>query len=313
MGGTGAEEASVDRRYDALVKGAERMRDAAKWMVASFGGVAAVVFAGLTVADIGDLDFATPNFRFTIALAGAGAAILGIVAALAKAMRLAGASTTSLDDLTRTVKWWEWALKETKKEVVKDPALEAWAPEEGGDERRIETFLADYKAAYAEYLGWVEAYADDPHPRPDTAMLRKATHRLKVLQGVAGRLLQTVGFLRLQASFLYARFVIVGWLLLAAVGAVAFGWAASGPADDDALELAERPVAGVLAPDDDTTADLDRQLSDECVTALDNPIPIVVLAHDDEDDEETLDVVTVPEGDCPPARLTVPAAQVTEP
>jgi hypothetical protein len=312
MAESDAAKATVERRYDALAKGADRMRDAAKWMVASFGAVATVVFAGLTVADIGDLEPDTPHFRLWIALAGGLAAVIGVVAALSRAMYLAGASTTSLEDLTREPKWREPALRKTKQEIVKDPALEPWAPAPGDEDKRIEDFLAAYKKAYSEYLQWSKAYADDPSPRPDAAMLGKAAHHLKVMQGVAGRLLQTVGHLRLKASFMRSRFVIAGWLLLAAIGAMAFGWAANRPADDE-LNLAERPVTGAMAPDEHTTADLERQLSDQCVAALADPIPVVVLAHDDEGDEETLDVVTVPGDDCPPARLTVPAADVTQP
>lgn len=79
-----------------------RLRNSARWLLASFGAVAVVIFAGLTVADFGELNGDTPGFRLTIAIAGAAAAIGGIVAALERAMRLAGASMTSLEDLTRT-------------------------------------------------------------------------------------------------------------------------------------------------------------------------------------------------------------------
>src|SRR5262245_48577029 len=84
-----------------LDKAADRLRDSAKWLLAAFGAVAVVIFAGLTVADLGELDGDTPGYRLAIAIAGSTAAIVGIVAALSRAMQLAGASTTSLEDLTR--------------------------------------------------------------------------------------------------------------------------------------------------------------------------------------------------------------------
>lgn len=296
---------------DVLAGAADRLRDAAKWMVVSFGAAAAVVFAGLTVADLGDLDFSTPNYRFTIALIGGAVAIVGVVAAMATAMRLAGASTTSLHDLARAPRRWELALKRTRQEIADDPALQAWDTDGSSDlTARMKAFLSDYADAYGEFYAEVEKYAGDTNPAPDTRSLKKAARRLDYLSATSNRLLRTVGFLRLQASFTYARFVIAGWLLFATAGAIGFGWAVSDPADDGPT-LATRPVLGQLAPSVATVADINRQLPAECEVDGDDEVAVIAVA---EADDDMVDAVTVPaDEDCPPTAITVPSAHITAP
>jgi len=281
-----------------LDKAADRLRDSAKWLVAAFGAVAAVVFAGLTVADLG----AVTGHRLTIALIGATVAIAGIIAALSMAMRLAGASTTSLDDLTRTPRWWEPSLKETQLELAKDPTLRTW-------DGKVADFVEDYRTVYDEYIQRAGAFAKDPHPQPDQSRLRKAFFHLEVMSAITERLLGTTGFLRLQRSFLRARIVVALLMTMAAAGAVAFGWATSGvPAD--VPNLPRQPIAGTLRPDESAVNELNRQVGTDCEFAIGEDIRIIALSADTE--AETMDIVTVPEDGCAPATASVPLAQVTE-
>jgi hypothetical protein len=284
-----------------LDKAADRLRDSAKWLLASFGAVAVVVFAGLSAADLGQLDGDTPGYRLAAAVVGAAASILGVVAALVRAMRLAGASTTSLEDLTRTDG--EPELVAARAEAATDPALATW----DGD---LAAFLADYRTAYDEYVLRAEAYASSTARRPDTSPLRKARFQLDLMGTITTRILRTVSFLRLQRAFANARKAIAGWIVLTAAGAVAFGWATSDlPDPPPALE--DRPVAGVLQPDEKTVAELNRQLPDACHVEVGEEITVVVLASGETDGAEELAVVSVPDGGCGPARATVPATEVT--
>jgi hypothetical protein len=284
-----------------LDKAADRLRDSAKWLLASFGAVAVVIFAGLTVADLGELSGDTPGYRLTIAIAGAAAAIVGIVAALAQAMRLAGASTTSLEDLTRTDG--EPELVAAREEAASDPALMTWE----GD---YADFLDDYKTAYDEYVLRAEAYASAAAKRPDTSSLHKARVHLQLMATITTRILRTVSFLRLQRAFANARRAIAGWIVLTAAGAVAFGWATSGLSDKPP-DLEDRPLAGTLQPGEATVKELNRQLPDVCHVEVGDELPVIVLAAADDEADE-LEVVSVPDDDCALARATVPASEVTE-
>jgi hypothetical protein len=288
-----------------LDKAADRLRDSAKWLLASFGAVAVVVFAGLTAADVGQLDGDTPDHRLAIAIAGATAAVVGVVAALVQAMRLAGASTTSLEDLTRGDG--EPELVAARDEAKADPALATW----DGD---FAAFLDDYKAAYQQYVLRAEAFATSTARRPDPSPLRKARFQLDLMSTITTRILRTVSFLRLQRAFANARKAIAGWMVLTAAGAVAFGWATS-DLPDPPPELEDRPVAGVLRPGKATVEELNRQLGDGCQVEVGDEVTVVVLASGQSDGEgegdEGLAVVSVPDGDCGPARATVPATEVT--
>lgn len=283
-----------------LDKAADRLRDSAKWLLASFGAVAVVIFAGLSVADLGELNGDTPGYRLTIAIAGAAGAIVGIVAALERAMRLAGASTTSLEDLTR--KRGDPELVAARSEAASDPALKTW----NGD---FEAFLQDYETAYDEYVLRTEAYATAASKRPDTSSLNKARVHLQLMSTITTRILRTVSFLRLQRAFANARKAIAAWIVVTAAGAVAFGWATSG-VPDEPPELEDRPLAGTLQPREDTVKELNRQLPDDCHVDVGDELHVVVLSADDASNE--LDVVSVPGNRCAPARARVSAVEVTE-
>jgi hypothetical protein len=295
-----AENAPASPNANPLDSAADRLRDAAKWLLASFGAVAVVVFAGLTVADLGDLDGDTPGYRLQIAVVAAAAAIIGIVAALSHAMGLAGAATTSLDDLTGPTG--EEGLAKARAQAAKDPALTTW----GGD---IDAFLTDYRTAYDEYVQTAEAYAADPAKQPSTALLRKAQFHQTVLSSIATRILRTVSFLRLQHAFLRARRMLAVWTIVTATGAVAFGWATSGIADEPP-SLTDRPVAGTLQPGKAVVEELNRQLPAGCGAEVGDELAVIVVA--DDEDAETLALLTVPTGSCPPVRVTAPADQVTD-
>lgn len=286
-----------------LDEAADRLRESAKWLVAAFGAVAAVIFAGLTVADLGGLDGETPGYRLQIALGGAGAAIIGIVGALAQAMRLAGASTTSLEDLTRKPKVWELSLKETQDELTSDAALTTW----GGD---VNALIDDYRAAYDEYVQRAEAYAGDIRKKqPDQSRLNQAFYRLRVMSGIVHRLLSTASFLRLQRSFARARRAIAFLIMVSAAGAVAFGWATTS-LPDEPPEISTRLIAATLRPDEDVVKDLNRQMSSKaCHVEVGEAVRVVVLG---DSEEKALRIATIPATNCQPATASVPDAQVTK-
>jgi hypothetical protein len=204
-----------------LAEAAERLRASARWLVASFGAIAAVAFAGVSFSNVGSLTFSTANYRLTIALAGVTVGIAGIVFALAKAMRLSGVSTTTIADLIHRPEVVDAALGRALRVTRDDPALSLWE----GD---LQRFLDDYRGAYRRFLDEAMAFAEDPHPQPDRGDLDKADFQLRVLTNVLARTLESVSFLRLQYSFERSVRPIVLALVAASAGAAAFAWATTG-------------------------------------------------------------------------------------
>jgi hypothetical protein len=282
-----------------LDKAADRLRESAKWLVAAFGAVAAVIFTGLTVTDLGELKGDTAGYRLPLAIIGAGAAMFGIIVALSQAMRLAGASTTSLDDLTRDLRPWELSLRDTREELKRDPVLTTW----GGD---ISAFIEEYNKAYDAYIQETEAYASDLAGQPDASQVKKAVYRLRVMSGIASRLLRTTSFLRLQRSFVRTRASIAALMALSAAGAITFGWSTSS-LPEQPPELPARLVAGTLRPDGVVLKELNRQTTARCQLAEED-IPVIVL----DDDDNKLRIVTVPAEACQPLTASVPKTQVTK-
>jgi hypothetical protein len=331
-------------------RAADRLRSSAQWLLASFGAVAVVIFAGLTVADLGSLTGSTPGFRLTIALVGAAASILGIVWALLLAMGLAGASTTTLYDLTRESN--DKALQLARDQVAHDPMLVTWQSSEGGfarpatadsgaqlhaDQVRtgavvatqestaghrrqagvsshapvvLKNFSKSYEGSVREFQKWERAYYLDDSLEPDRRQLNRAWTQLDGRRSIAERVLGAVAFLRLQAEFMRARNRMAIAVVIAATGAVAFGWATSSvPLDASAAPNAV-PVRAVLRPGQDERTELNRQLPAGCDVAVGAVVDVIALSTVDGPD--AVEVVTVPTSPCPAARLVAPAVQVTK-
>jgi hypothetical protein len=272
-----------------LARGADRMRDAAKWLVASFGAVAVVVFAGINLSNIGKLTWAHDGDRLRVAIIGAIAAVVGITGALMQAMGLATASTTTYSDLrspsesirrdpTRA------DLYDAIKVVESDPGLAPW----DGD---FDALLAELDAAHVDRESWLAAYLDDDVPEPSAAYLNRATLRLSERTLLASQLLAAVSFLRLQFSFRSARFAIATFMLVAAGGAMAFAWA-SNPPTTKSPTIEAQPIPATLTVDDKLSAKL---VAAGCSAPQGT---IDVLALTEGPDEKTVIVATMPTPTC---------------
>ena len=296
-------EATESNASDPLAGPADRLREAAKWLVIAFGAVATAAFAGLSLSNIGSLTFDTPDYRLAIAIVGVVLAFLGIAGALAKAIQLAGASTTSLEDLTRPATWRERSLTFTRREVVKDPLLSYW----DGD---IEQFVIDYRDAAEDYVDSANAYATDPGPIPDPRDVKKADYRLKVHQSIARRLLLTTGFLRLQRSFEVSRFIIGAWIFVAAIGLTAFAWAATTPDEPETVDVIQQPVAATVIVDEDIAASIEAVGPAGCAVPIDSSQDVTVLAV--ADNGQTAQAVAVIET-CGAVRFDIPTSAIRVP
>lgn len=295
-----ADEPTAPASLSSLGRGADRLRESAKWLVASFGAAAAVVLAGINFSGIGSLTPDAPDFRFPAAVAGSVLALAGILGALLASMSLASASTVTVDDLRRRPTRWGWSLDTARRAVAADPVLAPW-------DRDFGKLASAYEAAHRDWENELRLWMESTELDADSTLLDRATHRLNELVALVGQLLETASFLRLQHSFRVFRFVIGGCLLAAGVGAVLVVWAANPPSGGlDVPSVAEARF--------DVPADRVDQYRDDlgasCAYALD-ALPVVVLGVDD--DEGTADVLTVPAQGCAAFRRTVPLDRLNGP
>lgn len=88
------------RYEEAVTKDIDRIRESAKWLLATFGAVAGVLFAGLSLSDLGSVQ----DDELGLALAGALAAVVGVTVAIAAAGAVLVGGRVNLDSLRMPAK-----------------------------------------------------------------------------------------------------------------------------------------------------------------------------------------------------------------
>lgn len=283
-----------------LANAAERLRSSARWLIASFGAVAAAVVVGISVSDIGALSGDTPGYRLALAIGGAVLAIVGVLGALARSMALAAASVIGIHDLAVTPRRWQLSLRYARDRIKADPALAPWNGDLHTFHRALEVSRRDQKKERDWYLA-------DKSTTPYVGSLNRATMVVNELERVLARILETISFLRLQHGFRIARIVIVAWLIVAATGVLVFAYAAHVTPN---VSIAAAPAtASLRVPSDDRTF-VSHRLGTGCDHDLD-AVPVVVLALVSETGRA--DVVTLPTATCSPVRLDIPDDRLTGP
>lgn len=206
MAGPSAEESDGP-----LQSAAERLRQAARWLVVAFGAVAAVVFAGIGFSDLTRVQVST--WQFWVALVGAGLAVIGLLASLLRTMALASASAVSVHDLAAERP--DEIMSAVLVALGSNPALAKWE----GD---VAAFFDDVRAANDEYVDNLVAWRDNRSEAASMTDLNHATEYLKALRRIQSAIMAEASYLRLRQSFERARWRLAGALLLSTLGALTF-------------------------------------------------------------------------------------------
>lgn len=275
-----------------LAGAADRLREAARWLVISFGAVAAVVFAGITVSRFGDLDPGTAPGLFILASASAIAALAGALGALLVAVSLAAASSVSLQELLRSTRG---PTKTAATAVAADPLLSPW-------NNSLRRFSKDLRGAHDLYHGELRSWREDVERGSE--YVDRAAFRLTELSRTQQEIQHAASFLRLQARFSSARWWLGGLLALASLGAIVFAWATGPEASESVPDAARSAVWSVSADDRNRVASA---LGEACGYDL-AVVPIVIIATEDADKEA--DVITVPDDGCAAVRLVVATSEL---
>lgn len=191
----------ADTDTTGLGAAAERLRQAARWLVVGFGAVAAAVFTGVSVSDFGNV--ARDTAPFWIAVGCAGVALIGTLTAMLIAMSLAGASTVSVHELRRPG---DRTLDHVKETIKSDPVLAPW----DGD---VATFFQAMDTASRSYQTALDAWRDDP---AKLSSVQRSADYVKALLKVQTEIMATASYLRLTAGFRRARWWMAIALLVAA-------------------------------------------------------------------------------------------------
>lgn len=287
----GQESATGD---SGLRAAADRLRDSAKWLIASFGAAAAVVLVGVSISDLERLSGDTPGYRLAIAIGGAVAGIVGTLGALSQAISLAAASSVTVEDLRARPRRWRRSLIFAWKQVSADPALKPW----GGDPA---AFVKELDEARAEHWRERNAHLGDSGSSPNLDGLNRATRAVNELDSLLGRFLDYASFLRIQKSFKMARWVIVAWLLFAGLGILAFVYAVR--SGDVSTRVPVAPSEATLRIAEDDREYIEKRIGADCAYDLD-AVPVLVLEIDAE--ANVADVVSLPSQGCESVRRSVP-------
>jgi hypothetical protein len=279
-----------------LAPGADRLRESARWLVISFGAVAAVVFAGITVAGFGSVDIDTAPTQFWTALAAIAVALAGVAAALVDTMSLAAASSVTIEELCAQPA--DGVMRKVHQALAKEPILAPW-------EMSVRKFVKEVRRAEREYDVNQKYWATSTELEPVKVYTNRAAERLTQLSAVQTVVMETASYLRLRHRFGAARWRIVGSLVLAAAGAVTFVLATGTAATESVPRRALAATWTVPADDRDTVHD---QLGGTACTYDLDEVPAVIL--DEQGDGKEADIVTTASDDCQPVRLVVGTGQL---
>ncbi|MEU4620845.1 pentapeptide repeat-containing protein [Actinoplanes sp. NPDC023801] len=212
----------------------QRIRDTAKWLVASAAAIGAALIAGSQLSSIGRLEAGWPTgeatARLWVATAGALAGLIAVVFAITAALRVLLPVQVLISDLAEN---WEKPSPEFR------PVVDFF--------RRRPKFLqgtaspaalVDRRARLVERLGTAGAPAD-LHDR-----IEAMDRRIEAVEDVASHESLKAAFERCLRRLLVAAAV-------AAIGIVAFAWAANPPAKTVTADLRNARLTGAFLRDAD--------------------------------------------------------------
>jgi hypothetical protein len=209
-----------------LGEAAQRIRDAAKYLIATFGAVGAVLVSGLSLT-------ALPSGRHPILAAIAVfLAVLAIAAAIALVIQVMVPTQMTLSQLA----------KFTEDHPHDELAQFIGSNEElfGGQGTDVAEFRDRYVQALNTRAAAFEAYLDAPEDSAKEAASDIASARTQFMDQAMGQLLEVAVFFQLKRRFSRAFPKIAGAALLVVVCAAAYAWASSKPASPSPPQPAQQ-------------------------------------------------------------------------
>jgi hypothetical protein len=240
-----------------LDRAADRIREAAKWLIVSFAAVGVTLFGGLQLASLGRLSLAQPDERFAAALGGVVLGLVGLAIAIGAASGVVTRSYVSL-------RWLDGLPPgdPVRTEIEGDRELLQGHPDVADLIRELDQAQQQRRSAYQALYQPVPPGEPAPDPAPLIAASERANYWARWLKNVESNVLQVASYNRVAAAYRRARKWMFLGAGLTAAGITAFAWGANPPAPAAAVQVlppAPSNVTVVVPPEqrDQARADLD--------------------------------------------------------
>lgn len=229
-----------------LVKASERLRESAKWLLATFGAVGAVLAAGVALGNMKSLQ--TDGDR-TKAIIAAGVAAVGIVIAVVAAGRILAASYVTLMTVKDRPRLWK---RNADKDIL-------------GNTQTVEGLRTSFLAPQTEFHAAHAALVAAPQ---ETEQLRdncdRASAELSVYTSYVRRLIERRSFEKVRRAYLIGAAVMAVGALLTFGGLVGFVAITARPTPPSAPVVGKTPVEVVVTVKDSVRGDFVPMLGCDC-------------------------------------------------
>ena len=196
-----------------LGKAADRVRESAKWLIASFAAVGALLIAGLQIADIGALS----GGRLAGAIVGIILGVLGVVVAIAAASSVVTKSFVTLKGLAEQTNTTKEPLKSIEGDKVMLGGLDS-----------VSALKNTYEAAATARLQALKTYYESPTD-DNKLKAETASNWAKALDRIESNVLDRASFIVVKEQYGLARWGILIGAALSAIGIATFAYAANPP------------------------------------------------------------------------------------
>jgi len=264
---------------------ADRIRETAKWLIASFAAVGTILVAGTQLSSIGSLN--ASDARFWVALAGVVAALTAVVIAIDKVVDVLVTPPLSMKALAEPGSG-DAVTQAVRTKIADDHALVI----DGDLSRLYKDYTLAAKQSRTSYDAWRAA--------PTAANLTAAQlddGRLTTLDGSVQNVLAVATLLQLSETFRVTKRWIVGATVIAAAGIVVFAAAANPrkPAGPAAVVVGSTVT---FAPSKTAWPVIKPRVGPACRTTKFRAVALGTAGSG-------VDLVTVPGNGCEPVRITV--------
>jgi len=260
---------------DAYEKNVNLLHDSAKWILTVFAAIAGILFAGLSLSNIGKVE---PVFLIIALLA----ATVGLFS-VARIVWLAATVLTSRTVTEITLRAYAAGPASPRDIKLNDRILL-----DGYDS--VDNFLNDYKRIGEEYELAVK--------NNDTAKAQELRPQVERLVKTRNTLLPIARYALVLHSFNNALRWMFVWGAVAAASIVLFAWATSQPVVTDTV-FHSPPSEAVVTLTSAGKKALGSSLGEACVSK--DEIPVILLSVENGDFE----VVSLPSADCEVVKFTI--------
>lgn len=274
---------------DELAASSDRIRETAKWLVATFGAVAGALIVGLQLSDIGSLE---GSDRAVASIAAFGA-LVAVIVIIALATLVLARGRVPLGELSSEG---SKRFRRLRKTLNRNRSLYAGFESVSKLVDRVE---AEWRKQFTSWSATRDHSLSEAERKKAEKEYEETKEVLPDLNMLSGRLMASARAEDIRLTFDWVRNAIVCLAVIVAIAGVLFAFVDNAPDEEETAALPQRPVAAMLHLDSSGREKLEPVLGPACKLSA---VPVEVLATSEEDVSEA---VSIPAEGCSAARLTV--------